>query len=317
MNLKASLLLGMVLALFSANSFAAYIQGKVYCDAQQNGFIDSNDTPVEGATIGIEIAPGGVIFASDSTDANGYYFTSIPREPTDTIAILRQSSLPADATIILQPGGQQMFNSDDNGGQIEIDWLIDSETCQTPPPPEGVCWMTGGGIKFDNIIGEMTARLQPKHSIGGVVHPGCSPDASGGGQWNHVDRSLKEHYQIFDVQQVSCGNVDDHPPGSESPVTPFNYIEWVGTGRMKGIRGNKTNEESVFFFGRVEDRNEPGSEGPAMGTDIDRYFLRAWKIGEGGAETELLCVDEDGDCSSVDPLTITGGNLQLHITSCD
>lgn len=88
-------------------------------------------------------------------------------------------------------------------------------------------------------------------------------------------------------------------------------------GRMNGIKGNKADFDDVHFFGRVEDRNEPGNEGAADGTDVDRYYLRAWITGGGGEEIELFCVDADGDCSTVDPMTITGGNLQLHYSSCE
>jgi hypothetical protein len=153
--------------------------------------------------------------------------------------------------------------------------------------------------------------------MGGVIFPSCSGEPSEGGQWNHVAHSVKEHYQAFDVHRVRCGNVEGHPPGSESPVTPFNFIEWEGTGRMQGIKGNKAAYEVVNFFGRAEDRNEPGSEGPAEGGNIDRYFLHAWITGPEGSQITVFCVDEDGDCSTMDPRTISGGNLQLHYSSCE
>lgn len=177
--------------------------------------------------------------------------------------------------------------------------------------------MTGGGVKFEPLVGGDLAVHGPKDTLGGVVYPSCDSSPSKGGQWNHVAHSDKEHYQVFDINTVRCGNVDDHPPGSESPVTPFNFIEWEGMGRMNGIKGNKADFDDVHFFGRVEDRNEPGNEGAADGTDVDRYYLRAWITGGGGEEIELFCVDADGDCSTVDPMTITGGNLQLHYSSCE
>ena len=113
---------------------------------------------------------------------------------------------------------------------------------------------------------------------------------------------------------MRCGNVDGIEPGSESPVTPFNFIEFVGTGTISGIGGNKIPTEPITLFGRVEDRNEPGNEQSAKsGEDIDRYFLR---VVDGSGVVRYL-VDGDSNPDTVDPVTITGGNFQLHVSSCE
>ena len=96
-------------------------------------------------------------------------------------------------------------------------------------------------------------------------------------------------------------------------MTPFNFIEFYGEGTLSGIKGNKFPTIPVTFFGRVEDRNEPGSNGARDGEDVDRYFMHA--VDASG--TTVLLVDMDNDTETVDPITITGGNLQLHISSCD
>ena len=115
-------------------------------------------------------------------------------------------------------------------------------------------------------------------SIGGNVNPGCSPTAGDGGNWNLIDHDAKLHIQIRHIEVVKCGNIPEsiRPPGSDSPKTPFNFIEWMGTGTIKGISGNKVNACPVYFFARAEDRNEPGSKetlGPAF---IDRYWIGAY-----------------------------------------
>lgn len=154
----------------------------------------------------------------------------------------------------------------------------------------------------------------PADTVGGVVFPACSSEPSNGGQWNHVAHKDKLHVKGNDVHIVSCGNVPGIEPGSESPVTPFNYIEFEGTGQVLGIHGNKIEPVDVTFFGRVEDRNEPGNEQSATsGEDIDRYFLR---VVDGNGDVVYL-VDQDGNPDTVDPITITGGNFQLHTSSCD
>ncbi len=116
---------------------------------------------------------------------------------------------------------------------------------------------------------------------------------------------------------LRCGNVEGIPPGSESPVTPFNFIEWEGTGRVKGIQGNKADYPLVYFFIRCEDRNEPGSNGQRDGALKDRYFLNVFTDKNNPTGTSIMLVDMDGNPATVDPLIITDGNLQIHISSCD
>jgi hypothetical protein len=68
----------------------------------------------------------------------------------------------------------------------------------------------------------------------------------------------------------------------------------------------------VTFFARAEDRNEPGASGNRDGAKIDRYFLNVTDA----TNTSLLLVDGDGNPATVDPVAITDGNLQIHISSC-
>ncbi len=53
-------------------------------------------------------------------------------------------------------------------------------------PAGAWCWLTGGGT-VDKSKGV------PHFSFGGVVNPGCSPTAAGGGNWNVVDHFLQIH----------------------------------------------------------------------------------------------------------------------------
>ena len=170
------------------------------------------------------------------------------------------------------------------------------------------CWLTGGG----------QTGAQAEHSFGGVINPGCSETASEGGQWNHVFHALGWHAQAFQIRVVECGNVDDHPPGALHPSSPYNYIEWEGTGRILPIAGNTAQGiENVHFYGRAEDRGEPGNlqsisstNGPSI--NVDRYFLQVFT--EDGRTLQL--VDGDADPGTVDPRPITHGNLQIHWLPC-
>ncbi len=183
----------------------------------------------------------------------------------------------------------------------------------------GKCWLTAGGVKFSSITGMMMAEYKqngPLDSVGGNVYPGCNAESGDGGNWNHIAHKENLHFQGTDIQIVRCGNVDGIPAGSESPVTPFNFIEFKGTGTLKGISGNKANYGTVCFFARAEDRNEPGNEKallPDGGALIDRYYLRVFDC---STQNVLLLVDMDNNPATIDPITITGGNFQIHISSC-
>ena len=60
-----------------------------------------------------------------------------------------------------------------------------------------------------------------------------------------------------------------------------------------------------------------GSKGANDGADVDRYFLHVFTDPSDPAGSTVLLVDVDGDPTTVDPVTITGGNMQMHASSCD
>jgi hypothetical protein len=164
--------------------------------------------------------------------------------------------------------------------------------------------MTGGGSQDD---------AQGKDfNWGGNVNPGCHADQ---GNWNHIDRRLNVHFQGRDIHVVRCGNVEGIPPGSRSPKTPFNFIEFTGPGRIKGKSGDG-GWQDVFFFARVEDRAEPGSNGQPNVNARDRYFLHVYSNPSDPAGSTVLLVDQDGNPNTADGVIIDQGNLQLHIIPC-
>jgi len=173
---------------------------------------------------------------------------------------------------------------------------------ELPPPPEGHCWLTGGGEFF-------TDKSVRWFSYGGNVNPGCSPTAGDGGNWNTVDHVNDLHFQGKHIEVIRCGNVEGIPPGSTSPVTPFNFIEFKGTGTLKGVKGNKTNYDLVYFWAHYEDRGEPGTN--------DRIFLNVYTDPNDPAGSSKLVIDGDNNAATMDPVTVENGNLQLHDSGCD
>ncbi len=292
----------------AAQALACRIQGRIGCDVNANGAPDAGDVPLVGVTVTVAFDNGTPV-GSVQTDSQGAYSITLPDVPGSYVATVGPG-LPADASFISPTTNSVAFNITWDALIFTQNWFVGSATCRA-----GACWLTAGGVKFEPLAGQDLAERGPRHSFGGNVFPSCSSTPGEGGQWNHIAHDLKLHFQGWAIDQVVCGNVSGIPPGSTSPVTPYNYIEFQGTGTLKGIKGNPVSYDDVTFFVRAEDRNEPGNEKasqPGGGAYIDRYFLRV--TGPGGAT--LLLVDVDGDPATVDPVTITGGNLQLHISSC-
>lgn len=298
--MKRSLLAFASILFISASTvLACHITGKVICP---------NEFTVPGVKI-VATSQSGVVYSA-VTDATGVYWIALPSggEYETTLDV---TTLPPNSAVV---GPVSVTAVVPDYGTATVDWIITGEAC-------GVgCWFTGGGALVDPDLQIPVATIRAKVNgrsadiaFGGNVYPGCSPTAGDGGSWNHVDRNLKLHFHGTDIEVVRCGNVPGIQPGSESPDTPYNFIEFRGTGWLKGIRGNKVNL-AVSFFARCEDRNEPGSKGANDGALIDRYYLQV--------------VDEDGHIwiqvgsgnpggQDVIPVPITDGNFQLHISSCD
>jgi hypothetical protein len=285
---------------------AWHVIGQVHCDANDSGEIDAGDLPLANVVVQ---ADGAADFSA-STDGTGAYHLDLSETPDCYTVTLDASTIPAGASYVIPLSASYVLCTTETEFEFERDWLIASESCA------GLCWLTGGGVKFEQITNTNNAEHGPRVNFGGNVHPSCSPEPGGGGQWNHVDHIQKLHFQGTDIPDVRCGNLPGIPPGSESPVTPFNFIEYWGTGTLKGIKGNKVDYGTVYFFARAEDRNEPGSNGAKDGALVDRYFLRVYTNPGDPVGSTVLLFDIDGNSSTVDPKTITGGNLQLHYSSC-
>lgn len=295
---------GFVVAAIAIQANAAnawHIGGFVRCDANLNGVVDDGDLPLPGVTVRVTgvSAPFSVEL---TTSESGHFYTNLPDVPGSyTITLVTPPSPVISPVPIPYP-----FSTSD--AQMVIDgltFLVDGAACS-----QQACWLTGGGAKFSPVLGIQVAEHGPQHSFGGNVNPGCNPTSGEGGNWNHLAHGEKKHFQGQQIRVDRCGNVPGIPEGSESPVTPYNFIEYSGTGIMNGIAGNKTEYGPVTFRARAEDRNEPGSNGAKDGALIDRYFL---EVRDAGGNVVLrIAGAPTGDV----PVAITDGNLQIHISSC-
>ncbi len=281
---------------------AWHLTGRVFCDA--------NGLPLASVQIVVVSTDPGVPFTgTGTTDETGAYTITLLDFPESYHVVANVSQ---NETIVTPASGFYDFTTDASDFDIARDWVIASPACA-----QEACWLTGGGTKFSSVTGTLLGTSVKQDNFGGNVNPGCSPTAGDGGNWNDIDAQLKLHFHGTAIQVVRCGNVDGIPPGSTSPVTPFNFIEFQGTGTLKGIQGNKADYGTIYFFGRAEDRNEPGSNGAKAGSLIDRYFLNVFSNPSDPVGSSLMLVDGDGDPATVDPVMITDGNLQIHVSSCD
>ena len=281
-------------------AYAWHVAGFVRCDANLNGVTDSGDLPLAGITV--QVTGVSMVFsASGTTDSGGAFEIDLPNVPASFVVTISGAPGP-----VISPALPFSFTTTPTAPALDgLAILVDGAGCA-----QLACWLTGGGAKFSPIAGILVAEKGPQHSFGGNVNPGCNPESGDGGNWTHVAHGEKKHFQGRSIQVDRCGNVPGIPPGSESPVTPFNFIEFSGSGIMNGIGGNKTEYGPVTFRARAEDRNEPGSSGAKDGALIDRYFL---EVRDAGGNVVLRIA---GDPVADVPVQITDGNLQIHISSC-
>jgi len=298
-------LAALTMLLVAGSAYAWHIDGRVYCDG--------TGLPLAGVSIQVTSTDGAGFTGTATSDDGGYYFVALPEVPG---CFRASASVGAGESVVSPISGSYEFCTTSSVFEFSQNWVISSPSCSN----QG-CWLTGGGAKFSQFTGTYLGqsnsnKASKMYNWGGNVNPGCSPTAGQGGQWNTLDALQKLHFQGFAIQVVRCGNVDGIPAGSTSPVTPYNYIEFKGTGRVKGIQGNKADYPLVYFFARAEDRNEPGSNGQRDGAGKDRYFLNVYTNEGDPVGSSLILIDQDSDPATVDPLIITDGNMQIHVSSC-
>jgi hypothetical protein len=299
----------LMLLVGAGSAFAFPFDGYITCEG--------NGEPMPGLVLTVTSTDGQGYLGQCTTDDHGYYYIHLP----GVYGCYRVTIATAAGDHVVSPAeGYYDFCVVAGTYEYHENWIIYSPSCVEVP--EMACWLTAGGAKFSTITGTLLGQSRrtkqtKEYNWGGNVNPGCSPTAGDGGQWNTIDAAQKLHFQGFAIEIVRCGNVDGIPPGSTSPVTPYNFIEFRGTGRVQGIQGNKADYPLVYFFARAEDRNEPGSTGMRDGAGKDRYFLNVYTNPADPVGSSLILVDIDGDPASVDPLIITDGNMQIHISSCD
>jgi hypothetical protein len=265
----------MALSLSAINANAWSVSGCVAC-------------PNGASAAGITVTVQGV--GSTTTSGNGAYYLELPDSAATYTICVDTTTLPAGTSV----DGCTTFSVDTINEFANINFGLSGSIC-TPPPCVGPCWLTGGGTVFK-------VNGKPPFSFGGVVNPGCSPTAAGGGNWNVVDHIQGLHFKGQNITVVDCTGVP-----TKSPKVTVNIIDFVGTGIIEGVEGNTLAKTPVCFTGQAID-NADGGKGK------DQLYIRVYDCTSGN--TLLLISADPSNPLDVAPATITTGNLQIHQSSC-
>jgi hypothetical protein len=155
------------------------------------------------------------------------------------------------------------------------------------PPIVAACWETGGGT-LDKVRGDVV------WTFGGVIYPGCSPIAAGGGNLNIVNHVTGLHFKGTNFVVDDCRGVP-----TSSPKVTVNIIDWHGTGYVSG--DDESKQTPVTFVGTFRDGKESGAGADGLYILVkDLSNNTVFQIGGGPDALDLL----------------TTGNVQIHQSSC-
>ena len=205
--------------------------------------------------------------------------------PFNVTACVDTSSLPNGASLANGNANncQTVVVPSDLGNSATFD--LTGPFCS--PPPASACWETGGGT-LDKSKGNVV------WTFGGVIYPGCSSAAAGGGNLNIVNHMTGLHFKGLDFVVDDCRGI-----ATRSPKVTVNIIDWHGVGYVSGAdEGKKT---PVTFVGTFRDSKESGAGADGLYIKVmDGSGNTVFQIGGGPDDLDLL----------------TTGNVQIHQSSC-
>ena len=261
---------GLLAAGLSAMTASAHILVSVLCP-------DSGKSAA-GIQVCATLSTDSSVQVCGETDSNG--FVRLIPAIAGTYQVCVVSGLPAGATLA-EPCQDVDFEFVD----IPVEFDLSGPFCTGVP--SGFCWETGGGT-LNKVRGK------PLWTFGGVIYPGCSPTAAGGGNLNIVNHRTGLHFKGTDFV------VDDCRGGStRSPKVTVNIIDWHGTGYVSG--DDESRRTPVTFVGTFRDAKESGANADGLYIRVvDGAGHLVFQIGGGPNALELL----------------TTGNVQIHQSSC-
>jgi hypothetical protein len=211
------------------------------------------------------------------TDSNG--FVGLIPHILGTYHVCVVSGLPVGA-ILSQPCQDIDWEAVD----VPVEFDLSGPFCTGVP---SACWETGGGT-LDKVKGK------PVWTFGGVIYPGCSPTAAGGGNLNIVNHVTGLHFKGTQFVVDDCRGVP-----TKSPKVTVNIIDWHGIGYVSG--DDESKKTPVTFVGTFRDAHESGAKADGLYIKVvDLSGNLVFQIGGGPVDLDLL----------------TTGNVQIHQSSC-
>jgi hypothetical protein len=232
-----------------------------------------------GITVCATLSTDSSVQVCADTDSNGF-LELIPSVFGTYHVCVDTSTLPVGA-ILSQP----CHDVDFEGIDIPLEFDLSGPFCAGVP--SGFCWETGGGTL-------LKTKGKPVWTFGGVIYPGCSPTAAGGGNLNIVNHVTGLHFKGTDFVVDDCRGVP-----TKSPKVTVNIIDWHGVGYISG--DDESKKTPVVFVGTFRDSKESGANADGLFIrveDLSGHLI--FQIGGGPDDLELL----------------TTGNVQIHQSSC-
>jgi hypothetical protein len=261
------------------------LQGTVYCDGDQNGVATTGDIRLPDVLV-IVTNTSGTYSNAVLTAPDGTYVLPLQAFADNYVGYVDASTLPATPVAVSPPTGTWHFNTDPTQQDVTADFLISSPDCQINQPATA-CSLTGNASI-------RSSKGRPLHGFGGSVTTDCS--GAMGGNWSDNDHSRGLQFKSTAVQTAKC----------VIPIRGPNYVEFSGTGILRGGGGNKVSPTPVSFFAHMEDRSY-------FNRQPDLYYLRVTDAS--GAVLMLVSADPENP-QNVAPVPIGSGDLKLQVTSC-
>jgi len=226
-------------------------------------------------------------FVCGDTDSIGFVKLTVPVIPGKYHVCVDTTTLPAGATLS-KPCQDVTFTQD---AELPVEFDLDGPFCAGVP---SACWETGGGtIDIDEDKDHPSTW-----SFGGVIYPGCSATAAGGGNLNVVNHTVGLHFKGEEIHVVDCRGIPD-----KSPAVTVNIIDFTGTGEVSGIDGNPFPTTLVKFEGTFRDHHDSGA-------NADGLYLKVTISGT----TTIISAFSIG--MPADLQVLSTGNVQIHQSGC-
>jgi hypothetical protein len=261
--------------------------GYVFCDANQNGQIDSGDKPLPGVLVVITNFDGTYSNADFTGTPDGGFIIQLPGPGTYT-EYLHPATLPADATSVIPPTGTYSYTFTVGViSNFEGNFLISSASCATntpppppPPPPQNTncCEM--------NACATIMNHSCISYIIGGNAKSGGTNADSG--KWDVLDVKNRLHLEAIVTDVIVCGTYTNG-------TCVYHYMDFSGSGTLKGVSGCRANYGSVTFIARVED-------GGSCRGCADRIYVRVLDA----TNNTVLLVNGDTNPDNVMPVNVAG-----------